>query len=95
MADENAIVPQVIDPTMAKLSITYNGQQGDMDQMVPFDATNDAIKQMAAEAVRGGSVRGIDAIEANFTDFEVDRFSAHADVPFNRLSIRPKTPFGC
>jgi hypothetical protein len=91
MAD--AIVP-AIDNTMARLSITYNGQQGDLPDPVPYDATEATIKQMATESIRDGYVPGIDAVGADFTDFVVDRFPAAAGVQFNRLSLRPKTPFG-
>jgi hypothetical protein len=91
----DAIVPQVVDH-MAKLSITFAGQQGDLPDPVPYDATDAVLKQMATESVRQGYVPGIDAApNADFTDFVVDRFPSRADVPFNRLSIRPKTPFGC
>jgi hypothetical protein len=88
--DNNELVP-----TMAKLTITYGGQQGDLPDPVSYDATDGDLKQMAAESVRQGYVPGIDAVQnVDFTDFVVDRFPARNDVPFNRLSLRPKTPFG-
>lgn len=94
MDETNALVP-VVDPTMAKLNITYNGQQGDLPDLVSYDSTDGDIKQIATESVRGGDIPGIDAApEADFTDFVVDRFPSHEDVPFNRLSLRPKTAFG-
>lgn len=89
----NEIVP-AIDNTLAKLTITYNGQQGDLPDPVPYDATEATLKQMATESVRDGYVPGIDATAADFTDFVVDRFPARDDVRYNRLSLRPKTPFG-
>lgn len=80
---------------MAKLTITFGGQQGDLPDPVSYDAGDGDIKQWATEAVRQGNVPGIDAApDVNFTDFVVDRFPSRADVPFNRLSLRPKTPFG-
>jgi hypothetical protein len=90
MDENNALVPN-----MAKLTITYNGQQGDLPDPVPYDSTDDILKQMAAESIRQGYIPGIDGLaDVNFADFVVDRFPARPDVPFNRLSIRPKTPFG-
>lgn len=99
MVDENnneALVPVVEPPEgMAKLTITYNGQQGDLPDAVMFDSNDADVKQWAAEAVAQGGVPGIDGVQADFTDFVVDRFPAREDVPFARLSLRPKTPFGC
>lgn len=79
---------------MAKLNITWNGQQGDLPDLVSYDSTDTDLKQVAAESVQAGYVPGIDAANADFTGFVVDRFPARDDVPFNRLSLRPKTPFG-
>lgn len=91
--NENALVP--VGTQIAKLTITYGGQQGDLPDEVMFDATDEDLKRAATEAVRAGDVPGVDAAAgADFTDFVVDRFGARDDVPFNRISIRPKTPFG-
>jgi len=80
---------------MAKLNITINGQQGDLPDPMPYDATDADIKTIATESVRAGNVPGIDADSfAEFVDFVVDRFPARDDVAYNRLSLRPKTPFG-
>jgi hypothetical protein len=93
MAD--AIVPTAVgDVQMAKLTITYNGQQGDLPDPVPYDATDGDLKQMATESVQGGYVPGIDAAQVDFTDFVIDRFPARQDILLNRISLRPKTPFG-
>lgn len=90
MADNN-----VVQVHMAKLTISYQGMQGDLPDYVPYDATDEAIKAMATEAVSQGYVPGIDAIpNANFADFMVDRFPARGDVQYNRLSLRAKTAFG-
>lgn len=88
----NDLVPAI---QMARLNITINGQQGDLPDLVSFDTTDVDLRRVATEAVRQGYVPGIDASEnVNFTDFVVDRFPARGDVPFNRLSLRPKVPFG-
>jgi hypothetical protein len=98
MADENneALVPVVgLAENLARLNITYNGQQGDLPDPVSWDSADGDLKQIATESVRAGDVPGIDADpNADFTDFVVDRFPARDDVPFNRLALRPKTPFG-
>jgi hypothetical protein len=77
----------------ARLNITFAGQNGDLRDPVSFDATDTDLKQWAAEAISTGGVAGIDAKEADFADFVVDRFPAKEDLP-NRLILRPKTPFG-
>ena len=82
-------------PTEARLNVTWAGSNGDLPDPVFFDAPDGDVKQMVAEAIRAGSVPGISADpHVNLTDFVVDRFSATAEVPFNRLFLRPKTPFG-
>lgn len=79
----------------ALLNITWAGQNGDLADAVPFDATDREIKHMALEAIRTGAVPGIRADRlADLDDFMVDRFRATAEVPYNRLFVRPKTPFG-
>lgn len=88
---ENALVPG---GDMAKLTITYGGQQGDLPDLVEFDSRDEDLKRIAEESIRAGYVPGIDAMDANFNDFMVDRYRARDDIPFNRISIRPKTPFG-
>ena len=97
MADDNGVLVPVVEPPagMAKLNITFNGLQGDLPDPVPYDATDADLKQIATEAVRDGYVPGIDASpDASFVDFVVDRYPARDDIQFNRLSLRPKTPFG-
>lgn len=78
----------------AVLNITINGQNGDLRQVVNFEATDDEIRAWAAEAVRAGSVPGIDADpNCDFTNFVVDRFPPRDGLPA-RLVLRPKVPFG-
>lgn len=79
---------------MARLNVTFNGENGDLQDPVEYDFSDEAIKQIATEAVRTGYIIGIKAYpDADFTDFVVDRFEAAADLPA-RLNVRPKTPFG-
>lgn len=78
---------------MAKLNITYGGQQGDLPDPVDFNASDEDIRVWAREALATG-IPGIDpAPDADFSDFVVDRFNATGDLP-ERISLRPKTPFG-
>lgn len=79
----------------AKVNITYKGQNGDMPDPVNFESTNGDILGFVAEAVQHGNVPGIAADPvADFRDFVVDRFASDATTPYNRLMVRPKTPFG-
>lgn len=81
-------------PRFATLNITYAGMNGDLQDPLLFDSTDEQIRAIATETVRGGGVRGIDADPtANFADFVVDRIDAHDGLP-DRLILRPKTPFG-
>jgi hypothetical protein len=84
-----------IDPGYAPLNITYENQNGSLADPVLFDSEDSAIKQMAAEAIMSGSVRGIAGGEMpDLSDYVVDRISETSDIPYPRLLIRPKTPFG-
>lgn len=81
-------------PALARLNVTYNGQQGDLPDPVPYDMPDTEVRRIATEAIAQG-VPGINADpNVNLTDFVVDRFPARPDMPVNRLSLRPKTPFG-
>lgn len=85
----------VVGDTEARVNITWSGQNGDMQQPIPYDAADGDIKQWCSEAITAGSVPGITADEAvDFGDFVVDRFAASEARPFNLVQLRPKTPFG-
>ena len=89
--DQNTL----IEPHQARVNVTWAGQNGDLPDPVNFDATDGDIKQWLTEAIRNGSVPGIQADpNANLTDFVVDRFAPTDARPFQMLSLRPKTPFG-
>lgn len=78
----------------ARLNITWGGQNGDLPDPVSYDSTDGDIKMMATEAIAGG-FPGIDAdANADFGDFVVEKFGPTEDVPYNRIFLRPKTPFG-
>lgn len=84
-----------MEDNQARVNITYSGENGDLPDPVFFDASDSDIKAWATEAVAAGSVPGIPANDnVDFADFIVDRFASNAEVAYNRLVLRPKTPFG-
>lgn len=83
-----------METNQAKLIISYNAQLGELPDPVNYDAGLASIQTWATEAVHSG-IPGITADPtANFTDFVVDRYPATDDIPYNRLMLRPKVPFG-
>lgn len=79
----------------ARVNITWAGQNGDLPDLVRFDAAGTEVLGWVTEAVRTGYVPGITRDRnADFTDFVVDRFTANDARPYNLIQIRPKTPFG-
>jgi len=91
MTDEIMVMPE----GMARLNITIEGMNGDVPDFISYDLSDGEIKTIASESVESGYVPGIEGVtDADFTDFVVDRFPATAGVAFNRLVLRPKTPFG-
>jgi hypothetical protein len=90
--------PQVFEPlpaNAARLNITWDGQNGELPDAVPYDATDGDLKQMATEAVANGDVPGIRAAaNVDLTDFVLDRYNATDEIPYARVFIRPKVPFG-
>ena len=86
---------QYIDAGQARLNLTWDGQNGDLPDTIPFDASDLEIKAMAAEALRNGDIPGVAAAPHGvLADFVVDRFPATAEIPWARVFVRPKTPFG-
>lgn len=77
---------------MARLNVTYGGQNADLVDLIDKDLDDAAVKALATEAVAAG-LPGIDPVNADFADFVVDRFPAKDDLPA-RVVLRPKTPFG-
>ena len=89
-----AEVRPMIGPDQARVNITWKGQNAELPDPVAFDASDADVKQWVTEAVRAG-IPGITAdAAADFGDFVVDRFAGNDTTPYNRLMIRPKTPFG-
>jgi hypothetical protein len=85
----------LLGPTECRVNITYSGLNGDLPDPVSFDAVDSDVKQWVTEALRTGGIPGIPIQPAaDLADFVIDRFSATNVSPFNRMMIRPKTPFG-
>lgn len=81
------------DVILARVNVTWDGGNGDLPEMVPYDATDAQIKAWATESITNG-VPGLPADpNVDLTDFKVYRFDATDDLP-NRLFVSPKTPFG-
>lgn len=79
----------------ATLNITWAGQNGNLLDPVPFQASITELKSWASEAIRNGDIPGIQSDNnVDLSDFIVDRFPASTEKPYNSLFIRPKTPFG-
>ncbi|MEM6930885.1 MAG: hypothetical protein AAF602_28380 [Myxococcota bacterium] len=86
---------QRIDAGQARLNLTWNGQNGDLPDPVPYDASDAQLRAMALEALRNGDIPGIHIDRgARLDDFVVDRFGPTATMPWHRIFVRPKTPFG-
>jgi len=85
----------VIGADQARVNITWNGQNGDLPDPVSYDAADTIVKAWVTEAVQTGSVPGVIADRfADFRDFVIDRYPATAEIAYNRIFVRPKTPFG-
>jgi hypothetical protein len=78
----------------ARLNITYSGSNGDLPDFVSYDTPDSDIRRIASEAILSGSVPGIAAVNADFSDFVIERFGATEVREFPLISLRPKTPFG-
>lgn len=78
----------------AQLLVNYGGKQGELPDPIDFDATDDQIITWATEAAQGGMPGLAADPTADLTGFVVDRFPAGDGIEHNRVSVRPKTPFG-
>ena len=84
-----------LNPGEAVLTITYNGQLGDMPSPVPQNASNEDILAWTTEAVRSGSVPGIQRTPtASFAGFIIERIAPCDERPFPVIMVRPKTEYG-
>lgn len=78
----------------ALVNITWQGQNGDLPDPVPYGATDGDIYQWATEAVRAG-IPGIAADpNINFEGYMLDRYLPNEGRAHNMIYLRPKTPYG-
>ena len=79
----------------ALVNVTYDGQNGDMPNPVPAEASQEDVLAWVAEALRSGDVPGIPADpRPDLLDFVVERIPVSAAYPYVRLMVRPKADFG-
>jgi len=82
-------------PTEARVNITWLGQNGDLPDLVRFDATDAEVRQWVTEAARAGSIPGIHLqADLHLNEHIVERFDANGARPYNLIQVRPKTAFG-
>lgn len=84
-----------INPTEARVNLTWNAQNFDLRDPVLFDIPEADLRGMVAEIIRAGG----DGIPADqdvgpLADFVVARYEPTATRPERLISIRPKTSFG-
>lgn len=84
-----------LDQNYAIVNVTWNGQNGDLKDPVPYDTSDADIRQAVRESLASGNVPGIqaDSDVDTLNDYVVERFNSVDDLP-NRILLRPKTPFG-
>jgi hypothetical protein len=91
----NAHLDLGLRPNEARLNLTYDGKNGDLPEPVPFYASDAELKDWAREALIGNAIPGFTVRgRVDLAAYVVDRFPANAQVPYNRIFLRPSTPFG-
>lgn len=79
----------------ARVDVTWGGQRGTLPDPVSFDTSDANLKVMVTEAIRTGSVPGLQAdADVDLADYKVDRFPPSEARPFSLLDLRPKTAYG-
>lgn len=92
---EKAGVVRLLDPTQARVNVTFAGQNGELPDPVLYDAPEADIKGWVTEALRTGGIPGIPASpNADLKNYVLDRFDANEARPYRLLALRPKTEFG-
>jgi hypothetical protein len=90
-----AVIAVPLNADQAMLNVTYDGRNGDLPDPVSRDAGDGDVRAWATEALRTGAIPGIPANpRADVRDFVVERFDPTQQHPYNRIMLRPKTPFG-
>jgi hypothetical protein len=90
-----ALANPAIGEGYAQVNVTWARQNGTLPDPVLTESTDGDLRNMLEEAIRNGDVPGIAADpDVRLADFQVDRFRATADMPFDRIAVRPKTAYG-
>ena len=80
---------------MTVLNITYNGLSADYPLDADYSLSDQDVRRIATEVVRGGGLRGLHIANLPrnaFRNYMVDRFTGpNGD---RRIYLRPKVPFG-
>jgi hypothetical protein len=93
--DDNQMPVPAIGEGYAQVNVTWQRQNGTLPDPVLTNSTDGDLRGMLEEAIRNGDVPGIAADpNVRLADFEVDRFRATDDLPFDRIAVRPKTAYG-
>lgn len=92
MADEIVLAVQ---EHQARVNVTYGEQNAELPDPVALDTSEEAIRQMVTEALRGGGIPGIPADpDADISGYVVKKFEPTVARPYNLINVRPKTEFG-
>lgn len=79
----------------AKVNVTYGEQNGELPDPVSLDSTEEDIRRMVTEALRGGGIPGLPADpHADISGYVVKKFDPTVARPYNLINVRPKTEFG-
>jgi len=90
----NEIISTVAED-QAKVNVTYAGQNGELPAPVSLASTEEDIRQMVTEALRGGGIPGIPADpDADISGYVVKTFDPTVARPHHLINVRPKTEFG-
>jgi hypothetical protein len=77
---------------MARLVVNIDGQAGELEELIPFNTSEEDVKRIAEEAIRGG-LRGMEPREVSFDNYTVDQMAGKNGLE-NRLLLRYKVAFG-
>ncbi len=95
VAQQEIVVGGFVNPTEAKVNLTWSGQNYDLSDPVPYDISEATLKAALSEIIRSGG-DGIPADQdvAMLANYVVMRHEPTATRPYRLISIRPKTEFG-
>lgn len=85
----------VLNENEARVNITWQGQNYDLQNPMLIDSTDEQIRASVTETVRFG-IEGLIPADPNadFTNYVINRFAPTEARPWNAIFVRPKVPFG-